>query len=662
MRTILTVFLFLTVISLLLFTSLTQKHAICSHGAQQLKLRYVNSYLWNNIEAMKLRGNHMFCIYVNGLSILDMSIPSKPSIVGKKSVNGRAKDVYLIDNYAYVATEKNGVVVLDISNLKAPSEKTVIHETANEIDGTGNFIFAACGKSGIEIIDIKLKINPKVVVRYASPGLRMNHIKIRKGFAYIGMVEEKYPWKNIFTIIDISNPFKPKEIAKFFPPEGWKENTVLGSGLSSIEDIAIKDNIAYIASGGEDIVMVDISEPLRPRLISYFRLPQPGAVFKLFVYGNLIHVNNGGGGYCIVDISKADKPRLIFQQKSCSMSSVTAKGNLVFVGPNSSEGGLLVYDVSDPAHPNKVGSYWAPTDIERVYVKNGLAYVMNSRGFTVLNVRDPGNAAIVGDYNGNNYLSDSFYDNKRMYLTEQDKGLKILDVSDAGNIRDIGFYRPVGSNTQIDGVLVQGKYCYLVKSGYRAADPYGTRFVERNMMEILDISNPSSPQMLAERIMPDSIRSMAISGEILLAHGLFGGIYAFKKSKNNMLSEVGKCDFSHYETCRFGNLERTTHYKNYALVAQGDCGLRILDVSEPSRIQLLNTVKTKGIFEDVFVLGNLAYIANVCEGIEIINMDNIRSPQVVGRYDTPGRASGVCADGNYVYIADEYSLIVLRKN
>ena len=55
---------------------------------------------------------------------------------------------------------------------------------------------------------------------------------------------------------------------------------------------------------------------------------------------------------------------------------------------------------------------------------------------------------------------------------------------------------------------------------------------------------------------------------------------------------------------------------------------------------------------DVAVSGNYAYVAGGDGGLRIIDISNPAAPTEAGFYDTPGDARGVAVAGNYAYVAD----------
>ncbi|WP_196803242.1 cadherin domain-containing protein, partial [Dolichospermum circinale] len=91
---------------------------------------------------------------------------------------------------------------------------------------------------------------------------------------------------------------------------------------------------------------------------------------------------------------------------------------------------------------------------------------------------------------------------------------------------------------------------------------------------------------------------------------------------------------------------------NYAYVADGESGLQIIDISNPSTPTRKGNYDTSGYAYDVQVVGNYAYVADAYSGLQIIDISNPTNPTRKGNYDTSGYARGVQVVGNYAYVAD----------
>jgi len=89
-----------------------------------------------------------------------------------------------------------------------------------------------------------------------------------------------------------------------------------------------------------------------------------------------------------------------------------------------------------------------------------------------------------------------------------------------------------------------------------------------------------------------------------------------------------------------------------AYLAQGEGGLGIYNLSNPSQPLPIGTYNTDGSAQDVQVRGNYAYIADKFSGLKIIDISNPVKPVLIGSVDTSGVATKLVLYGDYVYMAD----------
>lgn len=91
---------------------------------------------------------------------------------------------------------------------------------------------------------------------------------------------------------------------------------------------------------------------------------------------------------------------------------------------------------------------------------------------------------------------------------------------------------------------------------------------------------------------------------------------------------------------------------NYAYVAAGSTGLKIVDVTDRRLPRIVGTLDTPGNANDVRVLGNLAYVADGSAGLQIIDITVPTAPVLRGTYNTAGDALDVALSGTRAYVAD----------
>jgi hypothetical protein len=91
---------------------------------------------------------------------------------------------------------------------------------------------------------------------------------------------------------------------------------------------------------------------------------------------------------------------------------------------------------------------------------------------------------------------------------------------------------------------------------------------------------------------------------------------------------------------------------NYAFIAEGNSGLRIYNISNPSNPFLIGQRILPSSAKDVKVVGNIAYVADEYSGLRIIDISNLQDPIEIGFFDSPGRAFDVEIKDSIAYLAD----------
>jgi hypothetical protein len=97
---------------------------------------------------------------------------------------------------------------------------------------------------------------------------------------------------------------------------------------------------------------------------------------------------------------------------------------------------------------------------------------------------------------------------------------------------------------------------------------------------------------------------------------------------------------------------------DFAYLADGRAGLRVIDVSDATRPQEVGKVETPGIAWDVAFSGGLSYVAEsdtvsyTTSRLRVIDVSNPQQPRQVGVIGIPGWAFGVTVIEPLAYVAD----------
>ncbi len=92
-----------------------------------------------------------------------------------------------------------------------------------------------------------------------------------------------------------------------------------------------------------------------------------------------------------------------------------------------------------------------------------------------------------------------------------------------------------------------------------------------------------------------------------------------------------------------------------AYLADGDAGLRIIDIVDPAAPVHVGTFAAPGSVRGVQVVGNLAYQANATAGLQVVDVSNPGAPVLVGALGTPNGASAVHVLDGIAYVVDFYA-------
>ncbi len=274
--------------------------------------------------------------------------------------------------------------------------------------------------------------------------------------------------------------------------------------------------------------------------------------------------------------------------------------NLAYV--TSGYEGLRIFDISDPSEPELLSHVpESPALIStghssgfahQIYVYDEIAYIGDgSSGLTIIDCQDPQNPEILTNYVGG-YTWDVHVENNLAYI-----------VNGFNNIGNPGFMilnvsdpsNPVQLSNSLtsgdtNGVEIAGNKAYVLKT---------------EGLKILDISNSSEPQLIGQYAGPTG--SFAIDVEI-------SGNYAFLTFWNK--------------------------------------GLQILDIEDPTDITLIGEYNEFNEFAFLSINDGLVYLAGMTGGIVVLNMTDPNF-SVVGSYSDTGKAYGILALEEYVFLADQ---------
>jgi hypothetical protein len=173
--------LMLILISILVLLPIPQ---LCAQDAENVELvGYLPGGILYDVHVV---GNYAYVAAIGMFFIIDISNPISPIQVGYYDALGWAEDVYVKDNYAYIANREKGLKIIDVSNPALPTEAGYYDTSgkAYSIYVKDNYAYVADGDEGLRIIDVSNPIEPVEVGHYEIQG-RAYGVYVKDNCAYV---------------------------------------------------------------------------------------------------------------------------------------------------------------------------------------------------------------------------------------------------------------------------------------------------------------------------------------------------------------------------------------------------------------------------------------------------------------------------------------------
>jgi hypothetical protein len=121
--------------------------------------------------------------------IADITVPSNPSVVGYYQAPDSAhaaQQFAVAGNYAYVGTNANNLLIMDLSDPPNPALAAIYNtqQTVRSVAAEGNYLYVL-QMSSLRVLDISSPVNPIEVGSY-SPLNNARHIRVLNGNIFIG--------------------------------------------------------------------------------------------------------------------------------------------------------------------------------------------------------------------------------------------------------------------------------------------------------------------------------------------------------------------------------------------------------------------------------------------------------------------------------------------
>jgi len=315
--------------------------------------------------------NYAFVADGEGLTLLRVQIQGKSFRVASCATGGKAFDVTVQGDWAYVASHSQGLRVVNMADPTRVSDRSLAGSLttrfAQKVTVSERLAFVADGAAGVRIVDVSPAWSgapaapPRELGAYRTGG-SANSVAVSGNIAYVAAGSEG------LQVLDVSAPAAPTQIGSLRSTDA--------------SDIVLKETLAFLADGNGGVKVIDISTPAKPAALA---AALPGNARSLALSGDTLVVA-GIDGVRFVDVSDPRTPIVSGRYETRDAEGIEAAGRYVYVAEGYR--GLTVLDISIPSRP-KVVSACDDVFAVGVALKGDYAIVADSSGLKIVRILVP---------------------------------------------------------------------------------------------------------------------------------------------------------------------------------------------------------------------------------------------------------------------------------
>ncbi|MFB3880727.1 MAG: S-layer homology domain-containing protein [Armatimonadota bacterium] len=629
-----------------------------------------------------------------GLALVDIGSPSSPGLLEMINTPGSANGVAVAGSYAYVADGNAGLQILRCTSPTGPVGSAETAGYSWDVGIAGSYAYLASGDAGLEVFNIADPANPAKVAGLPLAG-SAHSVALKENYAFVSVGGRGV------VVVNVANPLAPAVVSSCGTPS-----------VPGPSDLAIAGGYAYVADAESGLVVVDIVSPY----IGLATLESPAygqrlALLKPSDGSGVGYIAAGPSGLLVAQVTEAEEagnPALARSNRALGeVTDVALSGSYAYV--TDASGRLSVLNLGSPTNPYTVGI--AQTSGSALGVAaatvGSSGYALVAGGYQGLStvatsvVGSP-NERTVTDTPGwcSDVTSATLAGSPFALVADGDAGLRLLNLSPLGTapvvVLNEGFEtasslnnwvqwpvaewnalsprRGLGSvrlrnNGSITRVVPTVDYrqlsgwCYLAVTGldsvaeYILAEWSSDGGASWQALAQITYGDPEADGLLHKFSfdLPAAAEDNAQFALRFSIHGDDANDYGYvddvviQSESSSQPNEVG-----YYNTPgqAVGVATSISALGTYALVADGEAGVRIVDVSSPASPVEVGHYDTAGYAEAVATFGTVAAVADGDDGVVLLDFHIPTAPVEVAYFDTPGWASDVKVMSDHAWVAD----------
>jgi len=329
------------------------------------------------------------------------------------------------------------------------------------------------------------------------------------------------------------------------------------------------------------------------------------------------------------------------------LPKVVVSGSYAFVA--SSESGLQLLDIRDPANPRRLGGHGIGGVVDlavsgtRVVVANGF------EGLVVSDWAEGTNLVRRGVYPNR----EGFWINRvaladhLAFVCGPQSGIEIIDLADSAHPVRVGQIEVAGPLAQI---AADGKYVFAAST---------LSFEDGPRLRVFDVADAARPVALGNRPIADVVSSLVLAEDHAYLTDLEGLKILDRRDPANLVPLPGVPSSSRAaaQSRLMGKWipralwRGVTVSSGRAWVAAGTRGLLAFDLQTRPAPVRTGAVETAGRAMEMVLDGHLAYLADETAGLKVVDLTQPDRPTTLGHLPLPQSGTRVAVNRKHAYLA-----------
>lgn len=223
------------------------------------------------------------------------------------------------------------------------------------------------------------------------------------------------------------------------------------------------------------------------------------------------------------------------------------------------------------------------------------------------------------------------------------QGFQLWEAADPTNMQhldDIGFAAGSGQYPRCQRVAVDAEDEVVWVTNH------GDQIQPQPFLAAIDASSPTALREVVSLPRSESLEGLAVNADHVFVAAHDDGLLIFDKTTAQAPAVVGQVALA--------NAWNVVVHGNVAYVANGQFGLGVVDISDPSNPVVSTEIALNGVAKDLVVAGERLYVATGGAGVAALDIASPTNPILIEEVRTPGSALAVAYDSvtDGLFIAD----------